>query len=159
MNNFTFSTVPNIVSEIGASNRLGELCRQYFPAAKRALIVTDPGFVKTGLLATPTQALEAAGFSVQLYSDVVADPPDSVILAAAEHARGLAVDLVIGFGGGSSMDVAKLIAVLVAGDQPLSTMYGIGNVQGTRLPLVQIPTTAGTGSEVTPISIVTTGAT
>jgi alcohol dehydrogenase class IV len=62
-------------------------------------------------------------------------------------------------GGGSSMDVAKLIAVLCSGQQTLSTMYGIGNIQSGRLPLIQIPTTAGTGSEVTPISIVTTGAT
>ena len=57
------------------------------------------------------------------------------------------------------MDVAKLVAVLCHGAQPLETMYGINQIQGGRLPLVQVPTTAGTGSEVTPISIVTTGET
>jgi alcohol dehydrogenase len=90
---------------------------------------------------------------------VVADPPEAVVLKAVEDARQAEVDLVIGLGGGSSMDVAKLIAVLAGSDQELKTMYGIGNVKGSRLPLVQVPTTAGTGSEVTPISIVTTGAT
>jgi alcohol dehydrogenase class IV len=65
---------------------------------------------------------------------------------------------VIGFGGGSSLDVAKLAALLAASDQPLAEAYGVGNARGPRLPLVLVPTTAGTGSEVTPISIVTTGA-
>ena len=72
-------------------------------------------------------------------------------------------DGVIGLGGGSSMDVAKLIAVLASGRkdivQLLESIYGIDLVLGNRLPLIQVPTTAGTGSEVTPISIVTTGAT
>jgi alcohol dehydrogenase class IV len=159
MNNFSFSTVPHIVSEIGASMRLGELARQHFPAASRVLVVTDAGFVRTGLLEGPIKGLEAAGFTVNTCSDVIADPPDSVILAVADQARQLNIDIVIGFGGGSSMDVAKLIAVLVKGEQQLDTMYGIGNVKGGRVPLVQVPTTAGTGSEVTPVSIVTTGAT
>src|SRR3546814_13021202 len=66
-------------------------------------------------------------------------------------------DLVVGFGGGSSMDIAKLVALMGNSDQPLAEMYGIGNAKGRRLPLVQVPTTAGTGSEVTGISIITTG--
>lgn len=159
MNNFSFSTVANIVSEIGGSARLGELCRSQFPETRHALLVTDPGFLKTGLLETPRKSLETAGFAVSIYSEVVADPPEAIVLAAAAHARELKADLIIGFGGGSSMDVAKLIAVLATDEQPLSSMYGIGNVKAHRLPLVQIPTTAGTGSEVTPISIVTTGET
>ncbi len=81
------------------------------------------------------------------------------MLAAAEIAREQRIDGVIGLGGGSSMDVAKLIAVLAASDQPLSEMYGVGNVTGKRLPLLQIPTTAGTGSEVTATAIITTGTT
>jgi alcohol dehydrogenase len=64
---------------------------------------------------------------------------------------------VVGLGGGSSMDVAKLLSVLLASEQPLTDMYGVNRVTGGRLPLVQIPTTAGTGSEVTAVSIVTVG--
>ena len=156
---FTFSTVPHLVSEPGASRRLGTLVAQQFPLARRLLVVTDAGFLKTGLVDPAVASLRTAGMTVTIWSDVVADPPEAIVLQAAAHARAGAIDLVIGLGGGSSMDVAKLIAVLVASEQPLASMYGIGNVTGPRLPLVQVPTTAGTGSEVTPISIVTTGAT
>ena len=158
-NNFNFSTVAHIVCELGASARVGELLQQHFSNIRRALVVTDTGFLKTGLVEPACASLRAAGIEVTVWSDVVADPPEAVVLQAAADARANTVDLVIGLGGGSSMDVAKLIAVLVVGEQPLQEMYGIGNVRSPRLPLVQIPTTAGTGSEVTPISIVTTGAT
>ncbi|GAB3542591.1 iron-containing alcohol dehydrogenase [Noviherbaspirillum agri] len=156
---FTFSTVPHLVSEPGASTRLGATVRHHFSAARHALIVTDAGFLKTGLLESPIASLGQAGLTVSIFSDVIADPPEAVVMKAVEDARKKEIDLVIGIGGGSSMDVAKLIAVLVNSEQDLKSMYGIGNVKGRRLPLVQVPTTAGTGSEVTPISIVTTGAT
>src|SRR5471032_317264 len=156
---FAFSTVAHIVSELGAAGRLGEHIVQRFPTARRALLVTDPGFLATGLVEAPAASLRAAGVAVETYSKVVADPPEQVVLDAVAAARKHRADIVIGLGGGSSMDVAKLIAVLAGSDQPLSTIYGIGNVQGARLPLVQIPTTAGTGSEVTNIAIVTTGTT
>ncbi|MBB3222419.1 iron-containing alcohol dehydrogenase [Pseudoduganella umbonata] len=159
MNDFSFSTVPHIVSAIGASSRLGELVRDRFPDTHRALVVTDAGFLATGLAAAPIASLANAGFHVKTCSDVIADPPENVVLAAVDTARQHATDIVIGLGGGSSMDVAKLIAVLAGSGQPLAEAYGIGNVRGNRLPLVQIPTTAGTGSEVTNIAIVTTGST
>ena len=156
---FAFSTVAHIISELGAANRLGEHLAQRFPAARRALLVTDPGFLKTGLVDAPAASLRAAGIAVSVYSGVVADPPEHIVREAVAAARNHAADIVVGLGGGSSMDVAKLIAVLAGGEQELGTIYGIGNVRGGRLPLVQIPTTAGTGSEVTNIAIVTTGAT
>jgi alcohol dehydrogenase len=156
---FAFSTVAHIVSELGAAGRLGEHITQRFPAARRAMLVTDPGFLKTGLVDAPAASLRASGLTVEVYSKVVADPPEQVVLDAVDTARAHKTDIVIGLGGGSSMDVAKLIAVLADGAQPLGAIYGIGNVKGARLPLVQIPTTAGTGSEVTNIAIVTTGAT
>lgn len=156
---FSFSTVAHIVSELGAANKLGEHIAQRFPTVKRALLVTDPGFLKTGLVEAPATSLRTAGIDVSIYSNVVADPPEQIVLEAVAAARQHRSDIVIGLGGGSSMDVAKLIAVLAGGDQEIGAIYGIGNVKGSRLPLVQIPTTAGTGSEVTNIAIVTTGAT
>jgi alcohol dehydrogenase class IV len=156
---FSFTTVSSIVSEPGAALRLGQLVAERFPGIQRVLIVTDPGFLRTGLVETPRVSLERQGMQVLVYSDVMADPPEAVVQAAAEFARKHGSELVIGLGGGSSMDVAKLVAVLAGSDQPLAEMYGIGKVSGKRLPLVQIPTTAGTGSEVTNIAIVTTGET
>jgi alcohol dehydrogenase len=156
---FSFSTVSSIVSEPGASLRLGALVAERFPGVKRVLVVTDPGFLRTGLADPPRASLERQGMQVTTYSDVLADPPEAVVEAAAGFARQQGAELVIGLGGGSSMDVAKLVAVLAGSEQPLAQMYGIGKVSGQRLPLVQVPTTAGTGSEVTNIAIVTTGET
>lgn len=156
---FAFSTVPHIICEPGSAGKLGTYIAASFPNARRALVVTDPGFLKTGLIEGPRANLEHHGISVHVFSEVVADPPERVVLQAVEFAKAHDTDIVIGFGGGSSMDVAKLIAVLAGSGQDIRQAYGIGNVKGDRLPLVQIPTTAGTGSEVTNIAIVTTGET
>lgn len=159
MDNFEFRTVPSLISQAGAAAQLGDIVVQHYPNIKRVLIVTDPGFLATGLVAPSIDSLEKNNFTVSVFSEVVADPPEAIVLTAVTNARQQQIQLVIGLGGGSSMDVAKLIAILASGEQTLDTMYGIGNVKGMRLPLIQIPTTAGTGSEVTPIAIVTTGAT
>jgi alcohol dehydrogenase class IV len=156
---FSFSTVSSILSEPGAALRLGQLVAERFPGIRRVLVVTDPGFLRTGLVEPSRASLEREGLQVSVYADVLADPPEAVVQAAADFARRQGSELVIGLGGGSSMDVAKLVAVLAGSEQPLAEMYGIGKVSGKRLPLVQVPTTAGTGSEVTNIAIVTTGET
>ncbi|WP_332875897.1 iron-containing alcohol dehydrogenase [Massilia sp. S19_KUP03_FR1] len=158
MTNFTFSTVPHIISEIGGSTRLGSICTDHFPQVRSAMLITDAGFLGTGLVARPEHSLVENGITVHVYSKVVADPPEAVVLQAVDFAKTHNIDLVIGLGGGSSMDVAKLVAVLAGNAQAITQIYGIGNVKGQRLPLVQVPTTAGTGSEVTNIAIVTTGA-
>jgi len=159
MNNFEFQTIPHIISHTGAANQLGETITLHYPTAKHVLLVTDAGFLKTGLLQAAIDNIRAQHLEVSLFSEVVADPPEAIVLQAVAQAKKQGIDLVVGFGGGSSMDVAKLIAILAGTDQALGSMYGIGKVTGQRLPLIQIPTTAGTGSEVTPIAIVTTGAT
>ena len=154
MKPFTFNTTPSLRMGAGLAGQIGEITRPI--CGDKVLLVTDPGMMATGLVQRATDGLRAAGVAVTLFDKVQADPPESIVLQAAEQARGATG--VIGFGGGSSLDVAKLAALLAASAQPLAQAYGIGNAQGPRLPLVLVPTTAGTGSEVTPISIVTTGA-
>ena len=154
MNPFTFNTTPSLRMGAGLAGEIGQITRPI--CGDRVLLVTDPGMMATGLVQRVRDGLRAAGVAVTLFDQVQADPPESIVVQAAQKARGATG--VIGFGGGSSLDVAKLAALLAASDQPLAEAYGVGNARGPRLPLVLVPTTAGTGSEVTPISIVTTGA-
>lgn len=154
MTNFTFETVGRIVCESGGSRRLGRLAAEL--GIGHALIVTDAGLVAAGLLAPVEAGFAEAGVALTLFTDVQADPPEGVVEAAVAFAVGAKVDGVIGLGGGSSMDTAKLVALLAGQPQRLPEIYGIGLARGPRLKLIQVPTTAGTGSEVTPISIVTT---
>ena len=153
----TFNTARSIVCEPGAIRRLGGICATLSPG--KVFLVTDPGIIAAGLHEAALSSLSGAGLACSIFQDVQADPPEDIVLNALARARTGKINTVVGLGGGSSMDVAKLIAALCNSPQALVDAYGIGNLTGTRLPLVQIPTTAGTGSEVTPISIITTGAT
>lgn len=155
---FTFDTVASIHCEWGAGQRLGEILGSW-TERRNLLIVTDKFLHTAGLLDPAKASLRAAGFTISVFDDVVADPPEAVLHHCVEQAMAVQANIVLGLGGGSSMDIAKLAAVLIPSDQPLSELYGIGKVKGTRLPLVQVPTTAGTGSEVTNITILTTGET
>ena len=152
---FTFNTSRSVRFGASLILQLGEMTRSEIGC--RVLLVTDTGMLATGLVDQVQVILANAGVDVTVFSDVVADPPETVVLAATEAAKVADVDAVIGFGGGSSLDVAKLVAVLAMDNQSLKDIYGVGNITGGRLPLILIPTTSGTGSEVTPISILTTG--
>ena len=157
MQGFEFNTVGRLVNGPGSALELAPECRRL--GIQRPLLVTDPGLVAIGLVQPVLAALEDQDLSAVLFDQVREDPPEAVILAAAELGRGKEVDGVIAVGGGSSMDVAKVVAALLGGEQPLAELYGVGMVSGDRLPLVLVPTTAGTGSEVTPVAVVTTGET
>ena len=159
MASFDFRTVPHIHSGPGSAGRLAAIAAPLIGARKRIFLVTDKGVHALGLLDTAVAGLEEAGLTVAIDDSVVADPPEDRVLATVNAAREFGAELVIGFGGGSSMDTAKLVALLLGTDQPLADMYGVNKVRGGRLPLILIPTTAGTGSEVTPISVVTVGET
>lgn len=154
---FTFDTARTIIFGAGASQRIGELAVRYLGGkAARILLVTDPGVVAAHLVDPALSSLRDVGLSAQVFDEVIADPPDHLIMRAVEQARAMQATAVIGIGGGSPMDTAKLVALLARSDETLEEIYGVGQVRGRRLPLMLVPTTAGAGSEVTPVAVVTT---
>lgn len=154
LKSFSFQTVKSLLVEAGAATRLGEIARSH--EMRSVLLVSDAVVQRLGLLDEAMASLQASGIVVTLFTDVEADPTSTMVEAAAAAARVAVADGVIGIGGGSPMDVAKLAALLARGEQTLEMIYGVGLATGQRLPLILIPTTAGTGSEVTPVAIVTT---
>lgn len=159
MSHFQFQTVSNIISGLGSIYELKQLLQQQ--PYKKLLLVTDAGMIKQQLHLPIIEILEMIRLDYVIYSSVQADPPEHIVLEAVQFAKNAKIDIVLGFGGGSSLDVAKVIAILAHPEQQqtLQDLYGVNNVKNPRLPLFLVPTTAGTGSEVTPISIVTTGET
>jgi alcohol dehydrogenase len=157
MQGFEFNTVARLINGSGSALELATQCRRL--GIDRPMLVTDPGLMAIGLVQPVLSALAEEDFAPVVFDQVREDPPEATVLAAAELGRARQVDGVIAVGGGSSMDVAKVVAVLLGGDQALSEIYGVGMVNGSRLSLILVPTTAGTGSEVTPVAVITTGET
>jgi alcohol dehydrogenase class IV len=118
------------------------------------LFVTDQELVRLGLTDAYREAIGATRELV-VFDAVEADPSRETLLAAVEAGRATEVASTVGFGGGSPMDVAKLAAYLLGSGDELEEIWGVGLAMGQRLPLALVPTTAGTGSEATPISVIT----
>lgn len=118
------------------------------------LLVTDKELVRIGLCDDYRAAIGATR-ELAIFDDVEADPSKETLIAATEMGRSASVTSVVGLGGGSPMDVAKLAAYLLGSGDSLDEIWGVGLATGKRLPLALVPTTAGTGSEATPISVIT----
>ena len=155
MSHFSYNSVPRLEIGCGAVTQLARVCGELNIA--RPIIVTDNGIVSLGLVRSSLRALTEAGFDPVVFDHISPDPPEQNVVDALAQARANTCDGVIGFGGGSSMDVAKLVAVLMQGQQSLQEIYGVDQISSARVPLIQIPTTAGTGSEATAVAIITTG--
>lgn len=155
MSPFVFNTTPSIVFEAGSSRRFGAIAGKRLGA--KVLVVTDPGLRKLGLADPAIASLEQAGAIVTVFDEVEADPSRTTLMRAVEAGRAAGVTGIAGFGGGSSLDVAKLAALLLGSGEDLDEAWGVAQAKGPRLPLALVPTTAGTGSEVTPVSIITVG--
>ena len=149
---FSFNTTPKIVFAAGSASNIAE--HTAFLGDK-VVLITDKGLVAAGIVAPAIEHLAKAGVTVGVFDDVVADPPREQIMKSADFCRECGATGVLAIGGGSSMDVAKLAALVAGSGEDLDDAWGIGNAKGPRLPLALVPTTAGTGSEVTPISIIT----
>ena len=155
MNPFTFNTTKSIVFRPGAAAEMGETTQAVL--GDKVLFVTDAGIVALGLCAPAIASLKAKGAQVSVFDAVEADPSRATLEAAVAMGQAIGATGVIGFGGGSAMDVAKVAALLLGSGEDLDGAWGVGNAKGPRLPLVLVPTTAGTGSEVTPVSIISVG--
>lgn len=155
MTPFTFNTTKSLVFRPGAAAALADVAGTL--VGDKCLFVTDPGLRRLGLCDPAIVSLQDAGLAVTVFDAVEADPSLATLMAATEAGKTAGVTGVIGFGGGSSLDVAKLAALLLGSGEELDGAWGVGNAKGPRLPLVLVPTTAGTGSEVTPVSIITVG--
>jgi len=158
MSDFEFRTVPHVLMRSGAAADPAPILAA-LGDPKRLFIVTDAGVRGAGLLDPMLAALAKTGVATEVFDSVVADPPEAIVLQAADAAKAFEADAVLGFGGGSPMDAAKAVALLLRSSQTLPEMYGVDAATGPRAPLALMPTTAGTGSEVTPISVITVGET
>ncbi len=137
----------------GSVANLGKVLAQF--GLSRPLVVSDPFMVATGLIQRCLEPLRQAGMVPEVFSDTVPDPVDTVVQAGVAVLKKGDFDCLIGFGGGSPMDTAKAMAILAAGGGRMRDWKApaVANVQA--LPLICVPTTAGTGSEVTRFTVIT----
>lgn len=149
MRPFTFNPGPRLLAGPDQAQVLAEK----LPAGP-CLFVTDTDLVRLGLTDAYQQAI-GVDRELVVFDSVEADPSRNTLMAATEAGRAAGVSCVVGFGGGSPMDVAKLAAYLLGSGDDLEQIWGVGLATGQRLPLALVPTTAGTGSEATPISVIT----
>lgn len=147
-----FQTTPRILMGAGSFNAIAGEAKRL--GASRAILFAGPNIVKAGYVADLEGSLGAAGIEVEVFSDIEPDPPDATAVKAGHAVREAGADLVIGIGGGSNMDIAKVASVLATNDLSLEEMYGADLVQRPGIDKILVPTTAGTGSEVTPVTVV-----
>lgn len=136
----------------GTRHHLAEVASIY---GRRALVVVDPFLVGTPLFTGMLESLADIGVDVRVHADIVPELPVDTLDGAATAAREHGADMIVAIGGGSALDAAKLVALLCAHGGPLSRYYGENLVPGPIVPIIALPTTAGTGSEVTPVAVVT----
>lgn len=157
MDGYSFQSVKTTLVQSGAVLQLSELLAER--GLTRPLFVTDAQLIELGVVSPAIEALQQGADDVIVFDGIEPDPSERVVYACLDAFKAGSCDSVIAVGGGSSMDVAKVVSVLAKGKQDLPEIYGVGMVSGGRLPLFLAPTTAGTGSEVTPVAIITTGET
>jgi len=155
LDNFIFNTTSGIRFGSGMSKLCAEeVSKKLGP---NILFITDKDLMSLKLTEPSLNELRKYSSIVEIFQDVEADPSIKTLLNSIEVGKKINATGVIGFGGGSSMDVAKLSALILGSNENIEDVWGVSNAKGPRLPLVLVPTTAGTGSEVTPISIITVG--
>lgn len=150
---WNFFAPGQIVFGVGASAQLGELIARR--KLRRVFLVADKHLIAGGIVSRVRHPLSEAMCDVELFGGGQAEPPVELAVQAAEQARAFSPDCILGLGGGSNMDLAKIVAVLVTHGGRPEQYFSFDNVPGPILPLVCVPTTAGTGSEVSHAAVLT----
>ena len=146
-----FRTTKRILFGLGAVEKIGTEAQLL--KAKKVLIITDMGVIQAGLLEGVEKSLQSAGLPFVIFDGVEPDPRIEVVEKSIEKAKKEGIDLIIGFGGGSSLDIAKVTSIMITNPGKIDSFFGVDLVPNPGIPVILIPTTAGTGSEVTPIAI------
>jgi alcohol dehydrogenase len=146
-----FRTTKRILFGVGSVEKIGTEAQLL--KAKKILIITDPGVIQAGLLEGVEKSLQSVNLPFIIFDGVEPDPRIEVVEKSVERAKKEEIDLIIGFGGGSSLDIAKVTSIMITNTGKIDSFFGIDLVPNPGVPVILIPTTAGTGSEVTPIAI------
>lgn len=153
---YVFRTADTIITKVGIASEIGEHLSQLKQHVQKALLLTQPALQKSGAVEKVVASLDQAGVSVDVTTDVEPEPTLSNIENVYQATLNVTdYDVLIGLGGGSILDTTKLLSVMKNNDMSLEEMLGTDQVKQPGIPTVLIPTTSGTGAEVTPNAIVT----
>lgn len=150
---FTFSIPQHIVFGQGMLEKLPELAERI--GGKKAFIISGPHLSKIGLVEKCMEALKTAGILCAAFTDTEGNPSTDTVDKAMKGFQESGADFIVAFGGGSPLDVAKAVATVGTYGGQITDYEGVGKVPGPVIPMIAIPTTAGTGSEVTAFSVIT----
>lgn len=137
----------------GAAKRTGEKLKEL--GYKKVFVVTDPGIKQAGLLEGILSSIQQAGLEYLVYDSIKSDPTSDIIEQGTEVLKNSGCDAVLGVGGGSALDCAKAFAAMATNEGKITDYTGVGKLKNKPLPIVAIPTTAGTGSEATMFTVIT----
>jgi len=157
MQSFDFNLRTRIVRGAGALDQLGELAAEVLALAgdgRRVLLVSDPGIVAAGHVQRGIDSLTTAGLEVQLFDGAQENPTTDNIEQALVVAKEFKPDLLVGLGGGSSMDCAKGVNFVYSGGGTMHDYHGVGKATKPMLPMIAVPTTSGTGSEMQSFALI-----
>jgi alcohol dehydrogenase len=157
MTSFDFQPRTRVIFGAGTLARVGELSREL--GFRRTLLVADAGVVQAGYVAAAVGALEAAGIAAVLFHDFGQNPDSAMVEAGRAFAAPLGIDSLVGLGGGSSLDCARGISFLLTNGGSIADYRGYGKARTPLLPMIGIPTTAGTGSEAQSYAVISDAST
>lgn len=151
--NFEFNIPSQVIFGKGAASKLQDVLAEFH--VKRVMCIYDQGVQKAGIVEKVLSKIKKTNVDIIEFNQVLPNPPDTILEKGALLAKNEQIDALIAIGGGSSIDAAKAINILISNPGPIAKYEGVNKVERPTKPLIAIPTTAGTGSEVTGVTVIT----